>query len=72
MRQRKATITLEIEVRADMVPGLMYTFDDHVAVYARDILRYSYVDGVKLVSIEGDDVLDEERMLAHKAIGEKK
>ena len=59
MSGRKAKLTIEFDVVSDQFPGMMYTFDDHIALIARDISRnHHYFKGIEVLSLEqGDEVL---------------
>ena len=47
--KRKATLTIEVDVVADMCPGAFFTFDDHVAYIARELSRnHQYFTGMRL------------------------
>ena len=52
---RKAKLTIEVNLESDAVPGMMYTFDDHIEYIAKEISRNPhYFKGIKVVSLQRD------------------
>ena len=56
MSGRKAKLTIEFDIVSDQFPGVMHTFDDHIASIARDVSRNPhYFKGMKVISLEPED-----------------